>query len=74
MMSEEMERMKTRQTWKSKFDQLFAFEMMKQHCLGMGELGRCRDAKNGRYGRYICAFLSKAVLIFEPGTEQEQEP
>ena len=26
------------------------------------------DAKSGRYGRYICAILSKAVLIFIPCT------
>ena len=25
-----------------------------------------RDAKRGRYGRYICAILSKVVLIFGP--------
>lgn len=27
---------------------------------------QCRDAKSGRYGRYICAILSNAVLIFVP--------
>ena len=27
-----------------------------------------RDAKSSRYGRYICAILSKAVLIFGPCT------
>ena len=30
-----------------------------------------RDAKSGRYGSYICAILSKAVLIFSyPQTDQ----
>ena len=30
--------------------------------------GGARDAKSGRYGRYICAILSKAVLILGPCT------
>ena len=30
------------------------------------------DAKTGIYGRYICAILSKAVLIFGPYTDRNR--
>ena len=33
----------------------------------------CRDAKSGRYGRYICAILSKAVLIFVQCTDRNRK-
>ena len=31
-----------------------------------------RDAKSDRYGRYICAILSKMVLIFGPCTDRNR--
>ena len=31
-----------------------------------------RDAKSGRYGRYICAILSKAMLIFGSCTDRNR--
>ena len=31
-----------------------------------------RDAKSARYGRYICAILSEAVLIFGPCTDRNR--
>ena len=31
-----------------------------------------RDAKSGRYARFICAILSKAVLIFGPCTDRNR--
>ena len=32
-----------------------------------------REAKSSRYGRYICAILSKAVLSFEQWTDRNRE-
>ena len=41
---------------------------LKFQMLGIQKVISDRDAKNSRYGRYICAILSKAVLIFGPCT------
>ena len=40
---------------------------------GYGGDGWFRDAKGDRYGRYICAIISNAVLIFGPCTDRNRK-